>query len=155
MMPGMSSDLAMSYALDSKVKPPGIAMMIAGGFSAVISLAVLGLYSAFFGFIAMSESQSTRGSSSSQDDTIAFVATITAMIVMMLFSAAMNALIIYGGWNLMRREKYAFALTGVILCFVSGMPCSCLPINTLIFMPIAIWSLIILLEQPVKDSFRT
>jgi hypothetical protein len=153
-MPAMSSDLAMGYALDSKVKPPGIALMIAGGFNALLTLGGASIYLLIFGFAAIAPSNTSSGGPK-QDETIGLVVLISVIVIFAAIALVLYGLIIFGGWNLMNRRSYAFALTGIILSFIAGVPCSCIPINTLIFVPIGIWSLITLLDAGVKDSFQS
>lgn len=129
-------------------------MMIAAGIFAALTLFGVAIYGALFGFAALAEPP--QGSSgASPDDTIGFVVLITMMIVFGLVMTVLYGLVGWGGWNMMNRRSYAFALTGSVLCIVLGIPCSCIPINSLVFIPIGIWSLTVLLDQTVKDNWFT
>lgn len=143
---------APNYDVDGRVRPPGIAMMIAGGVFALLTMGGGALYAALFGFAAIAP-KSPSSASSSQDETIALAIFITLIVVGVAVMLVLYGLIIFGGWSLMNRRRYAFALTGSVLTLLAGVPCSCIPVNTLVFLPIGIWSLIVLMDPGVKDSF--
>lgn len=127
-------------------------MMIAAGVFAAFTFLGLAFYGAMFGFAALVEPPS---GSSSSEDTIALAVGITVIVLIGLLMAVLYGFIGWGGWNMMKRRSYNLALTGAVLCIVAGIPCSCLPINTFVFMPIGIWSLTVLMDQVVKDNWWT
>ena len=128
-------------------------MMIASGAFAALTFVGLAFYAAMFGIAAYVEPP--PGQSTNPDETIGLVIGVTFVIVIGFVMALIYGFIGWGGWNLMKRRSYNFALTGAVLCIVAGIPCSCLPINTLVFMPIGIWSLTVLMDQVVKDNWWT
>ena len=139
------------YQLDGRTKPPGIAMMVASGFFGVLGIVGGALYIGILGFAAISPSKPPT--SASQDDTVGIVVMLSLLVIGIGLWLVVYGLIMFGGWSLMHRQRYAFALTGVILTFLAGIPCSCIPVNTLVFVPIGIWSLIVLLDNQVRESF--
>src|SRR5687768_13296613 len=92
------------YVADSRARPPGIAMMIAGGFFAFLTMVGGGLYLALFGFAAITPS-SPSSTSSPQDETVGLVILITILVVTIGVMLVIHGLIIFGGWSLMHRRR--------------------------------------------------
>jgi hypothetical protein len=107
---------------------PGIFMMVFGGIGALWGLmGVLALLGVLFG--------GNRG-----DELIG--------AIWLLTTGLFSLLAFFGGWAMVRQSNYSIAMIGTISMFISALTCCLLPV------PIAIWSLVVLLNEENKRQFE-
>ena len=139
-------------AIRSLVRPPAIAMMVAGGLGLVFNLAVAG-----FGYVdefvtpLTTETQARHaaeaaGRTSPTADAERTSATLGA--VTLLGFAVASAAAVWAGYNMLRLRSYWLSVAGSIAIMPGACVCG------LAGFPIGVWSVVVLFRPGVADAFR-
>lgn len=63
---------------------------------------------------------------------------------------AFSAIVLYGGWKMMRLESYGWAMAAAIVALVPCVSPCCI-----LGLPLGIWALTVLLDPWIKSAFRS
>jgi hypothetical protein len=124
-------------------KIPAVFLMIVGGVGILANLSSLVVTLINAG----AEPMLPAATGSPQDD-VAFFASASTIVTLVLFAAVANGLVLFGGYQMFRQTSYNMAIAASILAMV---PCS---FGFLVGLPIGIWSLVILSRADVKAGFK-
>ena len=131
----------MTRAMEDRVKPPAIGLMVTAGIVVALALASLACNVLGAGIGVMG--------ASSGDEQIANAFSGTIGIISAVVSLAIYGFILFGAWKMMNMESWGLSMGAAIAACV---PCSLCCILTL---PMGIWALVVLNDQNVKAAFRS
>ncbi len=120
----------------TRVSAPAIGLMAAGGLSAAFTVLYM-LFIAIVGVAAVADSDAA--------DALPGVGILIGAGIVKL---ALDALTIFAGYQMRQMRNWTLSMAGSV---VALLPCS---ICCLLGLPIGIWSIVVLIDEDVKRSFR-
>ena len=127
---------------EEKVKLPSILLLIASVFPILF-----GFLSIVLNLVGIGAAGMGAGGTATDPQMAMFSGTIG--IVSAVFGILWYSFVAFGAWKMSRLESYGISMAAAIM---AGLPCSLCCILT---MPLGIWSLVVINDTPVKDSFRS
>lgn len=125
--------------MESRIKPPAIALIVAASISFLLNLAWLGVR--VFGVSLVT----LFGGVPSVTD----VVTGTYGLLMSAISLGANGFVVYAALKMMNFEKHNIAVAGAVVAIIPCLQCCCLNV------PAGIWALVILLLPDTKTAFSS
>jgi hypothetical protein len=124
-----------------RLSVPAVTLMVLAGIDILMRLLGLLSNAAQLGMGAMMGKHGPEAMVAMFSGTVGIITQIVLM--------AVSAAIIYGAVNMMNVQNYEFSVAAAVLALIPCVsPCCCVSI------PFGIWSLIVLLDDPVRDAFR-
>jgi hypothetical protein len=120
----------------TRVSAPAIGLMVAGGLSLAFTLFYV-LIISLAGVAAIADKQTADA-----------LPGVGIMIGAAVIKLALDALTIYGAWQMRQLRNWGLSLTGAI---VAMLPCS---ICCILGLPIGIWAVVVLIDGDVKRAFN-
>lgn len=120
----------------TRVSAPAIGLMVAGGLSLALTLLYIVIIS-IAGVAAIADEQTADA-----------LPGVGIMIGFAVIKLALDALTIYGAWQMRKLQSWGLSLTSAI---VAMLPCS---ICCILGLPIGIWAVIVLVDNDIKRAFN-
>lgn len=120
-----------------RVNAPAIGLLIAGAVSGVASLLWL-IMLLFFSALIFADPDSRDA-----------LVGIWFWVPFTLLRLALDGLVIFGGFNMWRLQRWNMSMAGAI---ASSVPCS---VCCFVTIPLGVWAIVTLLNEEVKQAFKT
>ena len=120
----------------TRVSAPAIGLMVAGGLSLAFTLFYIVIIS-IAGVAAIADEQTADA-----------LPGVGIMIGVAVIKLALDALTIYGAWQMRTLQNWGLSMTSAI---VAMLPCS---ICCILGLPIGIWAIVVLIDSDVKRAFN-